>query len=81
MLAGEEVFKNPLEGFEDESLNGNDVLPPPSERPRCEVPNETFTDVDSNGQNSPGTIANDNRFVSDFTLSSLALIDVSDIVL
>ncbi|VDM67170.1 unnamed protein product [Strongylus vulgaris] len=73
MLSGEEVFKNPLEGLEDEPLNGNEQVrgepPPPassssSSKPaQVEVSTDGFVDVDTNAPSSPGNIANDNRFV------------------
>ncbi|EYC45951.1 hypothetical protein Y032_0413g997 [Ancylostoma ceylanicum] len=72
MLSGEEVFKNPLDGLEDEPLNGGSQVrnepPPPassssSSKPaQCEVSTDGFVDVDTNAPSSPGTIANDNRF-------------------
>ncbi|KAK5974234.1 hypothetical protein GCK32_005207, partial [Trichostrongylus colubriformis] len=83
MLAGEEVFKNPLDGLEDEPLNGNEVLPP-SEPPRCDVPNDGFVDVDTNGPSSPGNIANDNRFHRteeinvDLDSDNAIVVDISD---
>nr|CDJ91371.1 Phox domain containing protein [Haemonchus contortus] len=86
MLGGEEVFKNPLDGLEDEPLNGNEVLPPP-EQPRCEVPNvpnDGFVDVDTNEPSSPGNIANDNRFHRteeinvDLDSDNAIMVDISD---
>ncbi|WKY09680.1 hypothetical protein Q1695_002214 [Nippostrongylus brasiliensis] len=89
MLGGEEVFKNPLDGLEDEPLGRSEVVAPPiapapTEPPQIRTSNDGFVDVDTNAPSSPGTIANDNRFHRteeinvDLDSDNAIMVDISD---
>ncbi|VDL72387.1 unnamed protein product [Nippostrongylus brasiliensis] len=89
MLGGEEVFKNPLDGLEDEPLGRSEVVAPPiaaapTEPPQIRTSSDGFVDVDTNAPSSPGTIANDNRFHRteeinvDLDSDNAIMVDISD---
>ncbi|KAJ1369794.1 hypothetical protein KIN20_031355 [Parelaphostrongylus tenuis] len=87
MLAGEEVFKNPLDSVEDEPLNDNNTASQPlptSKDSRGDSSPIRAIDTASDGLNSAEAIANDNRFhrteeiTVDLDADDAISVDISD---